>query len=484
MKKKLLLLFIAAGMLVCVVPFAGMALTRSEEPLGNETKAKMPSVTDKNGSFNPMYFQQLGGYFEKTFAFRPQMINADANIQSGVFQTSNLDTVVTGTDGWLYYSSTLDDYLGRNVLSKRSINSIVYNLEMVERYVESEGASFVFTVAPNKNTLYPEHMPYYYSAKASGDKNITRFKSALKKSALNYCDLFEPFENSDETLYLKQDSHWNNKGALMAYNKIMDSAGKEHNDFGKLNPVREKTFTGDLAKMLYPVSAEPEYNYNYGLESRYSYKTPTKSVEDAMIRTESKGGTGSLYMYRDSFGNSLLPFFAAQYQSAYFTKAFPVNLQLDMLTQKPDTVVFEIVERNLKWFAENPPVIPSLSLIDSEGFSLKTVLDEVEKSNEKTGAAAAVSEVNMQYIQCSGSVPEKLCTDDSRIYLKTTDINGKTRLFAAYSITNESTDCAFTAYLPAAELPADKLTVSAVINDGSKNTELAETQIEIKSAEI
>lgn len=484
MKKKLLLLFTALCLIVCSVPFAGMALTRSEEPLGNETKAELPSITDKNGSFDSTYFQQLGGYFEKTFALRPQMINADASIQSGVFLTSNLDTVVTGTDGWLYYSSTLDDYLGRNRLSKRSINSIVQNLEMVQHYVESQGASFVFTVAPNKNTLYPEHMPYYYTAGAEDKKNITAFESALKKSSLNYCNLFELFKGSEETLYLKQDSHWNNKGALMAYNKIMDSAGKEHNDFQGVKPVREKSFTGDLAKMLYPVSAQPEYNYSYGLESSYSYKTPTKSVEDAMIRTESNNGSGSLYMVRDSFGNSLLPFFASQYQSAYFTKAYPVNLQLDMLTQKPDTVVFEIVERNLKWLAENPPVIPSSELVDSSGFPLKTITDGFESSDQKTTATAAVSEVNMQYIKCSGTVPEKLCTDDSRLYLKTIGTDGKTRLYAAYGITTQDTDCAFTAYLPAAELPADKLTFSVVIDDGGKKTELAETKIKIKSADI
>jgi len=39
-----------------------------------------------------------------------------------------------------------------------------------------------------------------------------------------------------------------------------------------------------------------------------------------------------------------------------FTKAFPVNLALEVGMQKSDTVIFEIAERNLIWFAQSPPV--------------------------------------------------------------------------------------------------------------------------------
>lgn len=78
-----------------------------------------------------------------------------------------------------------------------------------------------------------------------------------------------------------------------------------------------------------------------------------------MIATQNDKATGNLFMYRDSFGNALLPYFANAYNSAYFTKTFPINLSLEVMSRNSDTVVFEIAERNLIWFAQNPPVLPA-----------------------------------------------------------------------------------------------------------------------------
>ena len=163
LKKILCIIFIVACLSVCVTPFACMTFAKSDERVGNEQETLLPAMFDEKANFNEMYPQQLGDYFSTHYAFRPEIISADATIQSGLFGVSNLESVVVGKDGWLFYSSTLDNYLGRNLLSDRAINNIVHNLEITQRYLESEGKTFVFTVAPNKNTLYPEYMPYYYS---------------------------------------------------------------------------------------------------------------------------------------------------------------------------------------------------------------------------------------------------------------------------------------------------------------------------------
>lgn len=451
MKKKLLLLFIAACMIVCFVPFAGMTLSVSDEPVGNEQKAQLPNITKEDNAFNEMYFQELGSYFEKSFAFRPEIISADAEIQSYLFETSNLDSVITGNDGWLYYSSTLDDYLGRNLLSERSINNIAYNLKITQNYVEQNGAKFLFTVAPNKNSLYPQNMPYYYSAKASDDKNIYHLEKALKNSEVSYCDLFEVFENQDETLYLKQDSHWNNKGAFLAYNNILDSLGKIHNDYSNVQITKEKDFYGDLAQMIYPASVKPEYNYYYDISQSYSYTTNTTSVEEAIIKTENSKAGGTLYMYRDSFGNALLPFFANAYGNAKFTKAFPVNVAVDMLTEKPDTVIFEIVERNLSWFASSPPVLPSPEI------SAENSVETDAKIN------VAVSEVNLTLLELSGTVDSQSCDENTEIYVTAKDKNGNSRTFQAFRVTDENTDCGFKAYISADEFDENSTIASVTL---------------------
>ena len=348
MKKKVFsVIFTTACLLCCVIPFAGMIVAPSNEAIGNEQQTKLPSVKTENGSFNEEYLQQLGDYFSTHYALRPQIMSADAEIQSKVFGVSNVDTVTAGNDNWLFYSATLDNYLGRNLMSDRALFNTRHNLEITQNYLTENNVNFLFTVAPNKNTLYSGNMPYYYGKKESSESNLKNFTSSLKDSKLNYCDLLTKLKSCDETLYLEQDSHWNNKGALIAYNEILDKLGKTHETYENAAASRSKNFYGDLGNMLYPSTQQPEYNFDFDINQTYSYVTPTKSVEEAMIATQNDKATGNLFMYRDSFGNALLPYFANAYNSAYFTKTFPINLSLEVMSRNSDTVVFEIAERNL-----------------------------------------------------------------------------------------------------------------------------------------
>lgn len=93
--------------------------------------------------------------------------------------------------------------------------------------------------------------------------------------------------------YRKQDSHWNEKGAVLAYNTILDALGREHEDYSDAEIMRVKTEGGDLAIALYSVAAEPEWDYRYIYESNYIYTTETKSWEDVWIQTESPGKKGT-----------------------------------------------------------------------------------------------------------------------------------------------------------------------------------------------
>ncbi len=474
-KKIFSVIFTAACLGICVVPFAGMAFAPSNESVGNEQQTTLPSVTLKDGGFNEQYVQELGDYFSTHYAFRPQIISADAEIQSNVFGTSNLNSVIVGENNWLYYSSTLNDYLGKNLMSQRAIFNTMNNLEITQEYLNQNNIEFLFTVAPNKNTLYPENMPYYYSVKESDDSNLKNFTSLLEDSKLNYCDLLTPLENSDEVLYLEQDSHWNNKGALLAYNQILDSLDKEHDNYDDAQATRTKNFYGDLGKMIYPSTQQPEYNYEYDINRTYSYVTPTKSVEEAIISTQNDKASGRLYMYRDSFGNALLPYFANAYNSAYFTKTFPVNLALEVGVQQSDTVIFEIAERNLVWFAQSPPVIPAKEL---------TIPTEQKSVDNEWNVKAEISQVNMQYISVTGSVDSGLCKDNSEFIVLVDDKDNKTRAFEAFTTSDESSDCCYQAYIPAEYFNSDSIDVSIIIKNGSEFSATESQKADIQQVEI
>ncbi len=445
MKKILLIIFTVFCVAVCAVPSLGMIFRPTDEPIGNERQTPAPSVTNKDGSFNFSYFTQLGGYYEKHFAFRPEMIQADASIQAGLFKTSNIDTVVVGNNDWLYYTSSTDDYLGKNTLTQSEINGVINNLKVIQTYSESNGAHFLFTVAPNKNTLYPGNMPYTYSAKVSDTRNRDLLHSALKDSGVNYCNLFEPLSAQDETLYFARDSHWNNKGALLAYNSILNQLNQPHDDYSSAEVTRKKDFAGDLSKMLYPVSSEPEYNYYYGAEEKYAYTTDTKSVEDTLIKTENPNSSGTLYMYRDSFGNALVPFFASAYNTATFTKAFPMNIRQDLASNKPDTFVMELVERNIKWLITMPPMLPAPEL---SFYKLSGTVEGSPKVKVQPCDYAA------EYTQVSAVIEGAASESGGEYYITVKDESGTEKTFEAFSYKTEEGD-GLLAYLPSESYPSE-----------------------------
>ncbi len=475
-KKSLLLLFVAVCLILCIIPSLGMVFFASNETVGNEQETKLPSFFNEDKTFNQDYFEQMGTYFEKHFAFRPQIISVDAQIQSDIFKVSNLSSVVTGKDDYLFYSSTLDNYLGKNLLSDREIDSIAHNLKIAQTYVQANSAQFVFTVAPNKNSLYPQYMPYYYGTKVSDNSNIENLTKAMEEHGINYCELYSVFENNDEVLYLKQDSHWNNKGAQLAFDKIMTHTGKAHPKFVAPD-TKTLDFMGDLSKMLYPKTQKPEKDYDYNAQFDFEYTNEVNSVEDPIIMTTSTEKGGSLYMYRDSFGNAILPFFASSYEKAYFTKAFPLNLGIEMLVHKPDTVVVELVERNLDWLLTMPPVIPSSQLTS---YTIADRMDNILDIN------AEISMVNMSYIEVSGELTD-VADIDCNIYVEVKDKNGVNHLFEAYHTSSDTSDYGYLVYINAADFVTEinnEIDINIITETDYKFTQIGSATVKVQEAQI
>ena len=224
MKKTGKIIYVVLTVAVMAVPFAGMAFFKTDTTTENKRMAEMPEIKE-NGQINRDYLTDLGTYFNDHFAFRNYLVDVDSRIQSGLFKESNVDTVLVGTDGWLYYTATLDNYLGQNRMSGRTINNCVHNMKLLQDYVKSQGAKFVLAVPPNKNSLYGEHMPYYDNYKVSDGSDMERMAEAFADAEVNYADLYAELLDQSDVMYQKRDSHWNNMGALLAYNSILDQVG-------------------------------------------------------------------------------------------------------------------------------------------------------------------------------------------------------------------------------------------------------------------
>lgn len=468
-EKKILCGFIAAVMIICLIPLVCMTFARTDATTEKKELAPLPSLID-DGKLNINYLSQLGEYFNDHFAFRQQLVSLDSALRGKLFGVSADDSVVVGKDGWLFYTDTLSDFTASNPMSDREIFNIANNLALTQQFVESNGAEFAFTIAPNKNTLYPQYMPYIYTAAERESHNAVRLEEMLTAHGVNYVDLFDVFDNQAEVMYLERDSHWNNGGALLACENILRSVSDSDVSFVGMEGTVNSEYIGDLNLMLYPLNAEPEENIDYKTGD-YSFTNGATSVEDPIIVTSASDVQGSLLMYRDSFGNSMIPFMASAYSSSCFVRTIPYNLETYTSIYQPTTVVIEKVERSIDELASMPPVF------QTENTQL-LIKDKVESDSYFTVCEPAE---NIMFWRIDGAVDSSLVDPRSRVFVRITDENGISLTREAFTVTSDNNDFGLRAYLDKEQVSSDVVTIEIVASIKGSWTVLSSAEIELSS---
>lgn len=381
--KYLYSVFIVLCLLLCLVPSVGMLFFPTTQTAENRPMAAAPQLI-KDGKPNLQFTEDLESWFDQHIALRNQLVCADGYIQTKVFLTSSTDSVLCGSDGWLYYSSTLADYRGAALLTERERFALANNFAVVQRYLQQREIAFTLTIAPNKNTLYPENMPYYAGLPVSTDRNAKLLQPLLQQQGVCYTDLFALFEGQEEVLYLRRDSHWNNKGAYMAYTALMESLGLQSRTY---EPAAVKAENGDLNRMVYSFYGPREEDPDYGL--------PAYDGEKGWLVTENPKGTGTLLMFRDSFANNLIPFFSGDFATAAYSKGEPNALERYVETQAPTAVIIQKVERNLTDYLTEPPILTA----PTEELPLAYTITKPAATVQ-----AAESEHDPNYLRITGTV--------------------------------------------------------------------------------
>lgn len=351
MKKKILAWIFAAGVLIMSITLvAGILFAGPAQAGANEVLSKSPQLKNKDGKLNDNFLGDTAAWVNDHFFGRQELISIHNKTVSTVFGTSAADDVILGSDGWLYYTSTLNDYTGLETMDHADILMAARNLELMQEYCQSQGREFAFVIAPNKNSLYPEHMPNYGAYAPS--TNAKALMAELDSRGVAYIDLFEIFSQQEEVLYFAHDSHWDSKGAALGADSINAAFGVESNYFG--GDFSQRTpHEGDLYDMLYPSLTDPEQDKVYGGILEFTYTSKATKADSITLETASQA-QGSLLCYRDSFGNLLYPYLADSYGTSRFSRS--VNYDL---TQEGQYVLVELVERNISYLCTNLPVMPA-----------------------------------------------------------------------------------------------------------------------------
>ena len=405
MKKNLLsVVFLVLCLGLCLSLSIGIFFAGPAQAGANEQLAEFPALRTEEGVINTEYLNQLSKWLQDHFFLRQELISVDHRISAALFNTSGDSGVLLGSDGWLYYADTLADYTGTNPMTERELFSAANNLRLMAQFCQSQGRQFRFVIAPNKNSLYPAHMPNYGARNDVTDAQ--RLTALLEKDGVPTVDLFAPFRQEDETLYFAHDSHWNTKGAALGADLINAAFGVESSyyqgDFSQMIP-----HDGDLYAMLYPAFTDPEKDFVYGGQLHYEFTT-SATRPDAIVLNTQGGGEKDLLAYRDSYGMLLFPFLADSFSAARFSRSTAYDM-----TYEADCVLVELAERNLRYLIENLPVMPApqVTLAVPEALSGSISVTAAKRGDwlQVKGQLPETDEDAPVYVICGNTVYEAFC---------------------------------------------------------------------------
>jgi hypothetical protein len=364
-----------------MIPLGG-ALFNVSTPNYNPTPLPtMPNVVN-NQKINQSFFSEFDNYFTLQFPFRTYLISAYNKVNEFVFKESKNEKVIIGEEGYYFFNETLDDYFKVNTLSAFELSRVNQVLAIQKEYLDNKGIQSYFVVVPNKATIYPEYMPSHLQPKGE-TSNLEQLSTLdlsmpfveLKDSLLSYKNI------SEVPLYHQKDSHWNNVGAVWGYTKILEKIQKEPLALLEANFTSERDWKSDLARMLYPSTISLETQYYYPLPNEFTFTRAIRTFEDVEIETINSTQQGSLFVFRDSFANALIPFLSESFFGVHYSRAFPYDYQkVDEFN--PDAVVIEIAERNINWLLQQTPVLitqpKALSTIKTSTIKLDYIVQEKE----------------------------------------------------------------------------------------------------------
>lgn len=308
MKKLFDKIYIVLFIALCIIPFAGLLIFGPAKPSANEVLATSPR-------FGMKMLDQTEDYVADRFFLRKQLATCWARINADIFRTSAEDQVILGRNGWLYYN-----VFGRE-LSDEEIQQCADRIIELSDECREKGIDFIFTIAPNKDSIHGENMPYVMQ-----NTNAERLGKVLADSEVNYVNLFD-----SGIEYFATDSHWTSRGAALACNKLIGTSYKEF-------PV-EKQHKGDLYEMLYPAGNKTETDYM--VDFAHETEGNPNGGNAIEIHTTCSGREGRLKCYRDSFGIYLYPYLADNFAECTFLRS------TDYSADDCDVLIIEIVERNI-----------------------------------------------------------------------------------------------------------------------------------------
>lgn len=366
---------VAITLLFCISIYTSFILgffEKYEDISANENRslATLPSLSLTKDGINK-FPKLVEEYYSDRFGLRDWFVKC-YNLVKYNLGDSPSDDVTLGKDGWLFlgsikngysnYSDPIGDARNINLFSDDELKKFAKYMTSINAWLSDRGIIFVFVIAPDKHTIYFEKLPVYISKvnKYSATDQVIDYLH--RHTNVPVVDLRAKLIESKNKyqLYYKTDTHWNHSGANIAQYEIMREIKRffpksiKPQLFELKNGYSED---GDLARLI-GVSGFKEYN---PLPIFKNTCQPSKYPKNATYREpysySCKGQQINVLVYRDSFFEALIPYFARKFRHSTYVWEKPTlsSLKKYVDSEHPDIVIEEWAERDFPYVLKFQP---------------------------------------------------------------------------------------------------------------------------------
>lgn len=264
------------------------------------------------------------------------------------------DMVLFGRDNWLYYlgDDSLAYYRGANLLSEEKLQEYLELTVQLKELCDERGIRLQLMIVPNKEQVYPEHMPSYTFA--SEMKRVPLLVEYLRKNAdVNIIYPLEELKAAKQNwqVYYRYDTHWNSMGALIGTQALLQALGMEKADPADWG-VEEYDMSGEDLLLLGGLDAE-----RYPKDVRYAvtYKPQVRIIEkeggdssslnDILYSTSDSKNRCNMVMLFDSFRFEMEPYLQKEFSNCIITQWGEDAYHVRDFVPEADVLVIAAVER-------------------------------------------------------------------------------------------------------------------------------------------
>ena len=294
-----------------------------------------PPRFDARVLLNNDYYRSFDQYLNDSFSLRSPLVFAKRWLNYRLFGMTDTAAVHVGNQGWLFSRPSIEDYRKEACDDAPIIEQLILELHAIERMIAASGRQFIFTVAPNKSTIYPEFLGFVPSGKSCHHSRYDLLLEILERYPLKgFVRLEKRLQNAKRShalLYDPTSTYWNARGARIAAEAILRKIIEDPDQNQVFNnPQKDPISQGDLARRMLGLRTEIE---NLTIRQLASSGPPDRS--DAVV-------------YGDGYLKNLTPYLSRMFSrfEVIETESVPTR-QHSEDWQAADIILLERAESQL-----------------------------------------------------------------------------------------------------------------------------------------